>query len=67
MKWNARGKQTTSAELSSRLSKLQKLRREGLFMQLRAILFLTRQGITIRGHTNSEGKKPAVTSKNVEL
>lgn len=67
MKWNARGKQTIAAELSSQLSKLQKLRREGLLMQLRAILFLTRQGITIRGHTNSEGRKSAATSKNVEL
>ena len=55
MKWNARGKPTITAELSSQLSKLQQLRREGLLMQLRAILFLTRQGIAIRGHTESEG------------
>ena len=51
MKWNARGRPTIAAELSSQLSKLQQLRREGLLMQLRAILFLTRQGIAIRGHT----------------
>ena len=55
MKWNARYKPTIAAELSSQLLKLQRLRREGLFMQLRAILFLTRQGIAIRGHTESEG------------
>ena len=55
MKWNARYKPTIAAELSSQLLKLQRLRREGLLMQLRAILLLTRQGIAIRGHTESEG------------
>lgn len=55
MKWSARYKPTIAAELSSQLLKLQQLRREGLLMQLRAILFLTRQGIAIRGHTESEG------------
>lgn len=55
MKWKARNKPTIAAELSTHLSKLQQLRREGLLMQLMAILFLTRQGIAIRGHTESEG------------
>ena len=54
MKWITRGKPTIAAELSSQLSKFQQWRREELLMQLRAILFLTRQGIAIRGHTESE-------------
>ena len=52
MKWNARYKPTIAAELSSQLLNLQRLIREGLLMP---ILFLTRQGIAIRGHTESEG------------
>ena len=64
MKWNARYKPTIAAELSSQLLKLQRLRREGLLMQLRAILFLTSQGIAIRGHTESEGNLQQL--KNVE-
>ncbi len=55
MKWSAINKPTIATELSSHLSKLQKLRREGLLMQLRAISYLTRQGIALRGHSESEG------------
>ena len=53
MKWIARDKPTIAVELSSQVVKIQKLRREGLLVQLRAILYLTRQGIAIRGHTLS--------------
>ena len=55
MQLSAMGKPAIAAELSSQLSKLQQLRREGILMQLRVILYLTRQGITIRGHIESEG------------
>lgn len=55
MKWNTRETPTIAAELSSQLLKQQQLRREGLVLQLRAILYLARQGIAIRGHTEAEG------------
>ena len=41
--------------VSSQMAQLQMTRRQGLLTQLRAIVYLTRQGIAIRGHTESEG------------
>ena len=56
--WMARGKPTIQEHMSSQMVQLQMTRRQGLFMQLRAIVYLTRQGIAIRGHTESEGNLP---------
>ena len=55
LKWMARGKQTIESQLASQLAKAQMIRRQGLILQLRAIVFLSRQGIAIRGHAESEG------------
>ena len=46
---------TIETKLSSQLASQQIRRRQGLLLQLRAIVFLTRQGIAIRGHSESEG------------
>ena len=54
-KWMARGRPTVAAQLHSQLQQLQHIRRQGLLTQLRAIQFLTRQGIALRGHKESEG------------
>lgn len=55
LKWIARGKPTIESQLVSQVAKAQMIRRQGLVLQLRAIVFLSRQGIAIRGHTESEG------------
>ena len=55
LKWMARGKPTIESQLASQLAKAQMIRRQGLMLQLRAMVFLARQGIPIRGHTESEG------------
>ena len=51
----ARGKPTIESQLASQLEKAQMIRRQGLMLQLRAIVFLARQGIAIRGHSEQEG------------
>ena len=45
---------TIKTQLASQLANEQVGRRQALLLQLRAILFLTRQGIALRGHTESE-------------
>ena len=55
LKWMARGQPTIEAQLNSQLAQLQLSRRNGLLSQLRAIVYLTRQGIAVRGHTELEG------------
>ena len=55
LKWMARGKPTIDVQISSQMAQLQMSRRQGLLIQLRAIVFLTRQGLAIRGHLESEG------------
>lgn len=55
LKWMARGKPTIESQLSSQLAKAQMIRRQGLMLQMRAIVFLARQGIAICGHNESEG------------
>ena len=51
----ARGMTPIETQLLSQLAAQQIKRRHGLLLQLRAIVFLTRQGISIRGHSESEG------------
>ena len=55
LKWMARGQPTIEAQLNSHLAQLQMTRRNGLLLQLRAIIYLTRQGIAVGGHTELEG------------
>ena len=55
LKWMAREQPTIEAQLSSHLAQLQLIRRNGLLSQLRAIVYLTRQGIAVRGHTELDG------------
>ena len=55
LKWVARGHTTIAGHLNAQMDQLQKERRDGLLAQLAGLRFLTRQGIAIRGHTESEG------------
>ena len=55
LKWMTRGKTTIEAQITLQRAQLQITRRQGLLFQLKAIVFLTRQGIAIRGQTESEG------------
>ena len=55
LKWITRGTTTIEAQITLQRAQLQITRRQGLLIQLKAIVFLTRQGIAIRGHTESEG------------
>ena len=55
LKWISRRQTTTESHITSQMAQLQMTRRQGLLFQLGAIVFLTRQGIAIRGHTESEG------------
>ena len=55
MKWASLGKPTVQQQLDSHAKKLQASRREGLLTQLSAVRFLLRQGIAIRGHSDTEG------------
>ena len=58
LKWMARGKPTIESQINSQIAQQQSLRRQGLLVQLRAIVYLTRQGIALRGHSESEGNLP---------
>ena len=43
LKWMARGKPTIDTQIYPQMAQLQMTRRQGLLIQLRAIVFLTRQ------------------------
>lgn len=55
LKWIARGNETVASQLSSQLRQQQEIRRAGLCFQLKALKYLCRQGIPIRGHNETEG------------
>ena len=55
LKWISKGKETVATQLSSQLQQEQRMRRDGLLFQLKALRFLCRQGIAIRGHHETEG------------
>ena len=55
LKWMSRNQPTIAAQMSSQVAQLQMKRRQGLLIQLRAIRYLTRQGIALRGHTELDG------------
>ena len=54
LKWVAPGHTTISGHLNAQMDQLQKEWRDGLLAQLAGLRFLTRQGIAIQGHTESE-------------
>lgn len=47
LKWMAQQKPTIEGQISSHISQLQMTRRQGLLLQLKAIVFLTQQGVPI--------------------
>ena len=55
LKWVAQARPTIGSQLSSEVNNLQQNRTAGFLKQLKAIQFLTRQGIALQGHTESEG------------
>ena len=55
VKWIARDLPTVASQLSTKSQQLQQICREGLLMQLKALRFLARQGIAIRGDNETEG------------
>ncbi len=55
LKWIARCMPTITTQLSSQMAEAQKTRREGLVVQLKAIKYLTRQGLALRGNDEEEG------------
>ena len=55
MKWAACGQATIESRLQSQLAPSQLTQRQGLLAQIKAIVFLCRQGIALRGNTEKEG------------
>lgn len=55
MKWRLSRAPSVSEQLSSEVRKLQASRRQALLKQLLAIQYLARQGIALRGHSETEG------------
>ena len=55
MKWIAQGRPTIGSQLSVQLKDQQQMRRASLLKQMKGIQFLTRQGIALLGHKESEG------------
>ena len=58
LKWMSQKQVSIQSQISSQMAQLQITRRQGFLFQLKAIVFLTRQGIAIRGHTEAEGNLP---------
>ena len=55
LKWTAQKRPTIGNQLSTQLRNQQKERRMGPLKQIRAIQYLTRQGIPLQGHIKSDG------------
>ena len=55
LKWLAQGKPSLPQYFSSQLAHIQETRRNALLCQLSGLRFLLRQGLAIRGHTETEG------------
>ena len=55
VKWIDHDLPIVASQLSTKSQQLQQFHREGLLMQLKALRFLARQGIAIRGHNETEG------------
>ena len=46
---------STNAQLNTQIEKMQSVRRKALLKQLQCLRFLLRQGLSLRGHTETEG------------
>ena len=55
MKWKIIQQPSIDVQFNLQMSTLRASRRQGLLNQLRALQYLLRQGIAIRGHTEFEG------------
>ena len=55
LKWVAQERPTIGTQLSVQMKNIQQKRRAGFLKQLRAIQYLTQQGIALQGHTKIEG------------
>ena len=55
LKWVAQQRPAIGTQLSVQLKNMQERRRAGFLKQLRAIRYLTRQGIALQGHNEMEG------------
>ena len=55
MKWKIIQQPSIDVQFNSQMTTLRASRRQGLLNQLRALQYLLRQGIAIRGHTEVEG------------
>ena len=55
LKWTAQRRPTVGSQLSTQLKNQQKERQMGLLKGIRAIQYLTRQGISLQGHVKSDG------------
>ncbi len=55
LKWIAQQRPTVESQLNAEVKNQQQKRRAGLVLQMRAIQYLTRQGIALQGHAESEG------------
>lgn len=55
MKWQMLQATPINTQLSTQLQKLQNSRRQALVKQLHCLRYLLRQGLAIRGHTETEG------------
>lgn len=54
-KWVSRVNQPIAAQLNSQLQQSQKCRRQGLLAEIKAVMYLARQGIAFRNHNECEG------------
>ena len=55
LKWVAQERPTIGTQLSVQMKNIQQKRRAGFLKQLKAIQYLTQQGIALQGHTKIEG------------
>ena len=55
MKCSAVSRPSIQSNMDTQLQKNQRLRRSGLVKQIKAIRFLTRQGLALRGHLDKDG------------
>ena len=62
MIWSTVSRPTVAQQLSNESAKILANRRLGLLNQLSAMKFLLRQGIALRGHSESEGNIPQLLS-----
>lgn len=55
MRWQLQERVPINAQLNTQIEKMQSVRRKALLKQLQCLRFLLRQGLSLRGHTETEG------------